>query len=382
MSEIGVALIGGAGFMGQAHSMAWSLASMSGDLPVRVSKSVLVDIDPDVASRSAARLGWASASSDWRAVLDRDDIQVVDIVTPPQFHAEIARAAMQAGKHVFCEKPLSNNAQESVDLARAAAATGAVTQVGFNYRQASPIVFGKQLLEAGSLGRPLEFRGSYLNESGFTGAPDRWRARRSTGGSGATGDIGSHVIDIAQYLMGPITRVSALVRSRGDGSQGPWLDESTRIADGDLIDDSSLWIGEFASGAIGSFSVSSYASGRKNRVAFELDAERGAFEFDWNHREELKVSYVDDPVDHSGFRTVLTNGVRHPNGVWRLSGLGVGYADVSSMQFTHFIRAIVDRAPAVPSFADAARVQLVVESVYESARTGQWVLVPEVGVTT
>jgi predicted dehydrogenase len=360
--------------------MAWGLAPMAHDLPLAVRKAVLVDVNPDLAASSAERLGWESSSDDWRKVLVSDEIDVVDIVTPPQFHADIAMEAMRAGKHVFCEKPLSNRIEEAVELARVAAQTSVVTQVGFNYRQAAPVAFGKQLLDSGRLGRPLEFRGSYLNESGFTGAPDRWRARRSSGGSGATGDIGSHVIDIAQHLLGPITRVSALVRSRTKSDDG-WGDEAVRLGDPDIIDDTSLWIAEFASGAIGSFSVSSFASGRKNRVAFELDAEEGAFEFDWNDREQFRVSYVDDPEDHSGFRVVHTN-LKHPNGVWRLAGLGTGYADVSALQFAHFVRAIAGEGPAAPDFADAAQVQLVVEAVYESARTGQWVSVPAIGAAS
>src|SRR5690606_31288979 len=181
------------------------------------------------ARAAATALGWNSSATDWRAVIERDDIDIVDIVTPPQFHAEIAIAAMRAGKHVFCEKPISNDLAEAEEMARVAAESGVVTQAGFNYRHSSAIAFTRQLLEEGRLGRPLQFRGSYQQEVGFTASPDRWRAKKASGGSGATGDIGSHIIDMSQYLLGDIVEVSALLRSKDPAADSGWLDESTRL---------------------------------------------------------------------------------------------------------------------------------------------------------
>lgn len=377
MKEIGVALIGGGGFMGRAHSLAWDMASQAEDIGARAVKRVLVDVDPAVAQSAASQLGWAEAATDWRQVLVRDDIDAVDIVTPPQFHVEIALAAMAAGKHVFCEKPVSNDLDEALSLVDAARNAAVVAQVGFNYRHTPAIAYGKQLLDSGRLGRVLEFRGSYLNESAYTGAPDRWRASRARGSSGAVGDIGSHIIDIAQFLVGNITRVSAITRTRIPGESTQWIPGEELGAHPDLTDHTGLWLAEFESGAIGSFSVSQFASGRKNKIEFGLDAEEGAIDFDWNSREEFRVSYVDEPGDHQGFRTIHTNN-QHPNSWWRLAGIGVGYLDISAVQFQAFMRSIADGVAVTPSVVEATQVQAVVEAVYESARSGEWVTVRDV----
>lgn len=371
MKEVRVALIGGAGFMGRAHSMAWSLCSLLDEVDVRVIKEVLVDVDEQAARAAACELDWLSSATDWESVVQRDDIDVVDIVTPNQSHGVIALAAIQNGKHVFCEKPLSNSAQEAWVMAAAANDAGIVNQVGFNYRHTPSIAFAKKLVDQGRFGQILEFRGSYLNESGFTRSPDRWRARRTTGGSGQVGDVGSHLVDIAQYLVGPIRRVNALQRARSGVSGRPWRDEADLLADPDLIDDTSLWLAEFDEGAVGSFAVSSYSSGRKNRLFFELDAEKGAVEFDWNAREQFRVSYTGDPADEQGFKTIYTSN-RHPNGWWHLAGLGMGYLEVSATQFRHFVSAITLGNEASPSFADAAQVQSVIEAIARSANLGGW----------
>jgi len=373
--ELGVAIIGG-GFMGQAHSLAYAVAPISAELGATVRRAVLVDNDPAVAESAAARLGWDEWATDWREVIGRDDIDIVDICTPPQLHEEIALAAIAAGKHVFCEKPITNLSAEARVMVDAAREAGVVTQVGFNYRHTPAVAFARRLLDEGRLGVPLQFRGTYLQETGFYNTdPNRWRARKSTGGSGASGDIGSHVVDVSEYLLGDIVRVSALLRSKAAGADSGWRDDGERVGE-DLIDDGGAWICEFASGAIGTFAASSYASGRKNRLFFELDASRGAVEFDWNSREEFRVSYVDEDSDHRGFRTVHTN-TEHPDGWWRLAGLGMGYVEVSAIQFQKFVRAIVQGDDAMrPTFVHALHVQQVMDAVAESARTGSWVDVP------
>lgn len=376
MTELSIAIIGG-GFMGQAHSLAYSIAPLGADIGgAALRRAVLVDSDPEVARSAAARLGWEDWATDWREVVARADIDIVDICTPPQLHEEIALAAIAAGKHVFCEKPITNLSQEAQTMVDAAREAGVVTQVGFNYRHTPAVAFTRKLLDEGRLGVPLQFRGTYLQETGFYNSePNRWRARKSTGGSGASGDIGSHVVEVSEYLLGDIVRVNALLRSKAAGTDAGWRDEADRIGK-DLIDDGGVWICEYESGAIGSFAASSYASGRKNRLYFELDASKGAVQFDWNRREEFTVSYVDEPSDHRGFRTVHTN-TEHPDGWWRLAGLGLGYVEVSSIQFQKFVRAIVEGEGAErPTFVNALHVQQVMDAVAESAATGAWVDVP------
>ena len=370
MKELRIALIGG-GFMGRAHSLAYGIAGDAQDLGVKLRKHVIVDATPELAKAAAQHLGWSSSSASWEEVVARPDIDIVDICTPPDLHEPIALAALAAGKPVFCEKPIANTAQQAERMKAAAAASGCVTQVGFNYRYTPAISFAKQLLVSGRLGEPLQFRGSYLQEASFTADPNRWRASRATGGSGMIGDIGSHILDIAEYLFGDIARVSALVRTKGSATSEAWVPEKVRLED-DLLDDAGVWIAEFVNGAMGSFSVNAFSSGRKNQIAFGFDASRGAVDFDWNHREEFRVSYVDEPRDHLGFRTIHTND-SHPDGWWRLAGLGTGYVDVTAIQFQHFIRAIVAGTDSRPSFADAARTQAIVEAIRQSASSNKWV---------
>jgi predicted dehydrogenase len=372
--RLGVALVGG-GFMGKAHSLAYALAPIASDIGATVQKSVMVDATPELAAQRADELGWSKSSADWHEVLDRDDIDIVDICTPPQFHAEIAMAALRAGKHVFCEKPISNSAAEAVAMAAVAAEHPELkTQVGFNYRHTPAVSFAKQTLDSGRLGVPMQLRASYLQESAFWADPHRWRALKATGGSGMIGDIGSHIIDLSELMFGDIVRVASRVRSKAPGIEDGWLPEETRVGD-DLVDDAAVWVAEFANGAIGSFAINAFSSGRKNRVYLELDASKGAVEFNWNEREEFKVSYVEEPLDHQGFRTIHTND-QHPDGWWRLAGLGTGYVEVSAIQFQKFVRAIVQDTPTSPDFARAAHIQQVVETVDAASTRNEWVDVP------
>jgi len=371
--ELKVALIG-AGFMGKAHSLAYGVARIADDLGGSLVKEVIVDADGPLAKSFAEQFGWNASGTDWREAIERPDIDIIDICTPPQFHEEIALAAIAAGKNVFCEKPITNDADQAIRMGEIAREASVNTQVGFDYRHTPAIGFAKQLLAEGKLGVPLQVRGSYLQDAGFAADPNRWRASKKTGGSGAVGDIGSHVIDVAEYLCGDVVRVASRIRSKSPDAAVGWFAEGRRIAD-DLVDDAGVWIAEFAKGVIGSFAVTSFSSGRKNRIALELDGTLGAFDFDWNDREVFRVSYVDEPADHQGFRNIHTN-TQHPDSWWRLAGLGTGYLDVSAVQFQKFIRSIVSGTPATPDFSHCAHIQQVVEAIHQAAIGDGWVDVP------
>lgn len=368
MKELRVALIGGAGFMGKAHSLAYAHAGFLDGLHARLVREVLVDVDADAAAKAAAQLGWNRSSDNWRDVIADPAIDIVDIVTPPQMHAEIASAAMAAGKHVFCEKPITNDGHEAAQLAIAAAASGVVNQVGFNYRFTPMLTHAKSMLAAGELGRPLQLRASYLADGGFWVPDFGWRKKRSTGGSGATGDLGSHVIDMALFLCGRIKRVVALDRSYAKASEGNWGPDE--VPDADVPDGGAMWIAEFANGAMGSFSASFYAAGRANAIRMEVDGSKGALQFDWNKNNEIQLAFVDDPMDKAGFRHVIAG---EPSLWYPIPGLGYGYVDGSAAQLASFVRAIVAGTPAAPDFSDAAHVQEIVEAVARSAQTGGWI---------
>ncbi len=356
--------------MGRAHSAAYAVAPVVSPLGAEIIKELLIDVDADLAGRNAKQLGWNRFGVDWRDAVADPDIDIIDISTPPQFHEEIAVAAIGAGKHVFCEKPVTNLATEAETMAAEARASGVVTQVGFNYRHTPAVSFAKHLLDSGRLGVPLQFRGAYLQETHFHADPNRWRARKTSGGSGMIGDIGSHILDMSEHLLGDVIRVAARIRAwdRGDGG---WMSEERRRGD-DVVDDGGVWIAEFANGVIGSFAVNALSSGRKNQIKFELDATLGSVEFNWNEKESLRVSYVDEDSDHLGFRTIHTND-QHPDGWWRLAGLGTGYIDVSAIQFQKFVRAILAGERGRPDFSDAAHIQQVVEALHEAASTHRWV---------
>jgi predicted dehydrogenase len=376
MKEIRVALIGGGGFMGQAHSLGYAVAPLLAPTDFRVRKAVLVDVNDESAARAAEQLGWESSSSDWREVVAREDIDVVDIVTPPGLHKEIALAAIAHGKHVFCEKPITNDVPGAIDMWDSARAAGVTNQVGFNYRHIAAITHAKKLLDSGALGSPLQFRGTYLHDALFFIKDFGWRGSKATGGSGATGDIGSHLIDIAEYLCGPIRRVCGLqvARDRAHADSG-WL-RGHHQGEGNGLDEAATWLGEFESGAIGTFSAGFYSPGKKNSLTFEIDATRGSVAFDWNNPDQIVVDMIDDDPAIAGPRTVEITQGEQPEVWYGVPGLGQGYIDGMATQLRRFLLAVVDGGDAHPNFGEAVRVQQVVDSVELAAKTDAWVTVP------
>jgi predicted dehydrogenase len=376
MDELRVALIGGGGFMGKTHSLGYAMAPIARDLGIKIRKQVLVDVDEDRAQAAADALGWVEAASDWEAVVARDDIDIVDIVTPPHLHARIARAALAAGKAVFCEKPITNDAAEALDLVEAARAAGAITQVGYNYRHTAAIRYIKSLLDDGTLGRPLQFRSTYLDDCKFLVDDMGWRDAKSRGASGVLGDLGSHAVDIAEYLVGPITSVSAHALSYATDGTGQIVPGA--LTDVDTVDDGGMMLVTFDRGAIGTFSTSFHASGRKNQLIFEIDCSKGAVIFDWNKRDEIQISLTNDAHERSGFSTVHMSEFQ-PDPWWEMGGLGSGYLETTTEQFASFIRAVREDRAASPDFASAARVQQIIEAALTSSRTGALVTVPTEG---
>jgi predicted dehydrogenase len=375
MKELRVALIGGHGVMGKAHSLGYSLAPIMADLGVSIKKAVLVDTTDELAADAAHRFGWEESSADWREVIARPDIDIIDIVTPPRLHKEIAVEALKLGKHVFVEKPITNDSAEGSEMWKTQLASGVAGQVGFNYRHIPAVQFAKKLVDEGRIGAALQFRATYLQDVLLNVVDIGWRGQISTGASGMIGDIGSHVMDMAEYLNGDIVRVCGLARGRDsvDPAAG-WLEEDERAAR-DMPDQAGVWLAEFANGAIGTFAVSLLASGHKNLIRWELDGTKGALEFNWNRREELNISYTDDPADHSGFRTVLSTH-EHEDVWYAVPGLGLGYVDDNAIQLYKFVKSIVDHKLAHPNFGEATHIQQLVEAILESSKTGTWVDVP------
>lgn len=389
---LGVGMIGYA-FMGAAHSHAWRSAGRFFDLPMTVSMSVLCGRTRDAVAAAAARMGWASYETDWKEVIDRDDVQLVDVCTPGSSHAEIAVTALEAGKHVLCEKPLANTVEEARAMVRAAdhaQASGVRSMVGFNYRRLPATTFARQLIAEGRLGEIRHVRAQYLQDWIVDPEfPLVWRLRREEAGSGALGDIGAHIVDLTQYLTGQrITGVCGLaetfVRERPLPAASSGLTASAGTVGtaprGEVtVDDATLFLARFDGGAMASFEATRVATGRKNALRLEVNGERGSLAFDLERLDELQLYDAEEPSTTQGFRRILVTEPDHPYiGAWWPPGHVLGYEHSFTHEMKDLVEAIAAEEDPLPSFRDGLRVQLVLDAVQRSAeRDGCWTPVEE-----
>ncbi|QIY99492.1 Gfo/Idh/MocA family protein [Streptomyces sp. S1D4-11] len=380
---LGVGMVGYA-FMGAAHSQGWRTVGRVFDLPRSPVLAAVCGRDASAVRAMADRHGWAAAETDWRALIARDDVDLVDICTPGDSHAEIALAALAAGKHVLCEKPLANTVEEAeamTEAAEAAFARGQLSMVGFNYRRVPATSLARKMVAEGRLGALRHVRVTYLQDWLVDPEfPLTWRLRKELAGSGALGDLGAHIVDLAQYLAGePVVGVSALtetfVRERplpGAMSSGLSAVSETSPRTGGVgtvtVDDAALFTGRFASGALASFEASRFATGRKNSLRIELNGERGSLAFDLERLNELSYHDHTEPGTHAGFRRILVTEPDHPYlDAWWPPGHGLGYEHTFTHQARDLVRAIAAGRRPEPSFADGLRVQRVLAAVEESA---------------
>lgn len=387
MRKLNVAMIGG-GFMGKAHAMAYSAMPMffwpAPAIPVR---KVVVDVNQEMAETARDRFGFEEASADWRAVVARPDIDIIDICTPNNSHAEIAIAAAKAGKHIICEKPLARTGEESKTMLDAVQASGSIHMVAFNYRRTPAVALAKKLIEEGRIGDILNFRGTYLQDwSADPDSPLSWRFQKSVAGSGTVGDIGTHVVDFARYLVGEIASVNALVKNHipTRPKQAEGIDK-LGVGGGDKnaergpvdVDDEMLTMLKFANGAIGSIEATRNAYGRNNFLTFEIHGTKGSLAFNYERRDELQVMFADDVGDARGFRTVYT-GPAHPygSGLWPIPALGIGYGETKIVECYDLCTAIVTGQQPSPNFEDGYRIALIADAILASGESGQWVDIP------
>ena len=371
---LGVGMVGYA-FMGAAHSQAWRTAPHVFDLPLRPGMAVLCGRNAVAVRAAADRLGWAATETDWRALVKRDDVQLVDVCTPGDGHAEVAIAALEAGKHVLCEKPLANTLAEAEAMAAAAdraAAQGVRAMTGFNYRRVPAIALARQLVTDGRIGAIRHVRASYLQDWLVDPkSPLTWRLQRERAGSGALGDLGAHIVDLAQYLTGElIAGVSAatatFVRERpldSGGGSGPVT-----------VDDAAVFTARLASGALASFEATRFATGRKNQLRIELNGERGSLAFDLERLNELQFyDRADDPAT-AGFRTIGVTEPSHPYlSAWWPPGHVLGWEHTFTHEVRDLVTAIAAGTDPAPSFRDGLQVQRVLAAVEQSAtRESAW----------
>ena len=379
--SLGVGMVGYA-FMGRAHSQAWRTVDRVFELPLRPRLAAICGRDEAAAESAAARLGWAATETDWRALIARDDVQLIDIAAPGSLHAPIAIAALQAGKHVLCEKPLANTLAEAERMAAAADAafpSGARAMVGFNYRRVPALALARRLVEQGRIGTLRHVRAVYLQD--WLVDPDSpltWRMQADQAGSGALGDLGAHIVDLARFLTGDeITGVSAV--SATFVEQRPLADaEGTGQV---TVDDAVVFSARFGSGALGSFEATRYAAGRKNGLRIELNGAAGSLAFDLERLNELEF-YDGDVADGGatgGFRRILVTEPEHPylSGWWP-PGHTLGWEHTFTNQARDLLTAIADGGQPAPSFGDGLAVQRALDAVQRSAAAGSgWVAVDE-----
>jgi predicted dehydrogenase len=333
--------------------------------------------------KAADRLGWADTETDWRRLVDRDDIDLIDICTPGNMHAEIAIAALNAGKHVLCEKPLANSVEEAVQMVSAAtraSSNGAFAMCGFSYRRVPALALARRLVQQGQLGHIRHIRAQYLQDwLSDENAPLTWRLDKSSSGSGSLGDLGAHIIDAAQFVTGQrITGVSALLETfvedrpiGGDfvglGGQGDTGRDAQR---GQVtVDDAAIFTARFDGGSVGVFEATRFALGRKNAMRLEVNGSEGSLSFDFEDMNVLEFFDGAEDPQTAGFRRILVTEPLHPYvGNWWPAGHGLGYEHSFTHQTVDLVTSIAAGVQPTPSFSDALQVQLVLDAVETSGK--------------
>lgn len=366
---LGVALIGYA-FMGKAHSHAWRNAAAFYDVPT-FEQTVLVGRNQHELDAAAKRYGWKQTDTDWRSVINRPDIDIVDICTPGNFHAEIAIAALEAGKHVLVEKPLANSLVEATRMtqtAQHALGNGTLSMLGFNYRRVPALALARQMIQAQRLGTIRHIRASY-HQDWLTdpSAPMSWRLRKETAGSGALGDIASHAIDQILFLTGS-TVISASGKMQTFTPERPGEDGHEAVT----VDDAVWATLELANGTIASVEASRVATGLKNSMKIEIFGETGSLMFDLERINELQFNDAILPPAQQGFQRILVTEPEHPYiGSWWPPGHVLGWEHTFTHQIVDLLQAIEMQVAPSPSFADGLAVQRILEAIEDSARRSQ-----------
>ncbi|RAO45564.1 Inositol 2-dehydrogenase [Micromonospora saelicesensis] len=381
--ELRVGMVGYA-FMGAAHSQAWRTVNRVFDLPARARMALICGRDTAKVADAADTLGWDAYTTDWRDLINRDDIDVVDICTPGDSHAEIALAALAAGKHVLCEKPLANSVEEAramtaaADVARAA---GVRSMCGFNYRRVPAVTMMRQLVADGRLGVIRHVRATYLQDWIVDPQfPLVWRLQKDRAGSGALGDIGAHIIDLTQFVTGQrISGVSAVTETFVKERPLP-AESSGLVASVDghsaptgtvTVDDAAVFVARLDGGALATYEASRFATGRKNALRVEINGSLGSVVFDLERLNELEFYDATRPAVEQGFSRILVTEGEHPYmSAWWPPGHIIGYEHSFTHEMRDFIEAVATGVDPTPSFADALQVQLVLDAVARSAELG------------
>lgn len=378
MAEIGVGLVGYK-FMGQTHSNAYRQVSRFFDVDLVPNMRAICGRDEEAVRSAAMALGWESYETDYRRLLERDDIELVDVSTPGNTHRDIVLAALEAGKHVICEKPLANTLSEAQEMMEVAREAGTMNMVNFNYRRVPAVQLAKRLVEDGRLGEIRHWRAVYLQDFILDPAfPLIWRLKKEVAGSGALGDIGAHIVDLAHFLVGSITEVvgtsKTFIKERPLEETSTGLSATGGTEMGEVsVDDATAFLARFENGATGTFEATRMAPGRKNYNSFEINGSEGSVIFNLERLNELQVFSADEPSETAGFRTAMVTEPEHPYmEAWWPPGHIIGYEHT----FIHTVKDLLNGIEAgkspTPTFEDGYRCQAVLDAVERSAECGGW----------
>lgn len=371
-------------FMGKAHSNAYRQVShFFPELEVKPVMRAICGRDEAGAREAADILGWEGYETDWRKLIARDDIDIVDIATPGNSHVDIAIEAAKAGKHVFCEKPIANDVASAKRMLDAVKAAGVKHAVYFNYRKAPAVTLAKKLIDEGAIGNIYHWRGAYLQD--WIADPDFplvWRLRKEVAGSGSHGDLAAHLIDTARYLVGEISEVTGVletfIKERPELSSSSGLSGTADLSrKGPVtVDDASLFLARFESGALGSFEATRLAPGRKNYNRFEINGSKGSLVFNMERMNELEVYTEDNAAGTYGFRTVQTTDAAHPyaSHYWPTAHI-IGYEHTFINFIFDALHAIASGEQPTPNFVDGYKNNVILDAVEQSARSKNWVRV-------
>ena len=369
-SPLRIGLIG-SGFMGKAHVFGFAMAPKVFDLPRAIELRTIADVTIEAAEAARRTLGFATATTDWRTLLDDPEIDVIDITAPNALHKEMALAAIAAGKHVYCEKPLAPSAADATEMADAAEAAGLITQVGFNYLCNPMLRLAREMIAAGELGEIRAYRGLHA-EDFMADASQPWTFRHDPAGGGALGDIGSHALATAEFLLGPIAEVLGdcvtVIGERPDGRGGRRAVE---------VDDISRALLRFDSGATGSVEANWIATGRKMQHDFEVIGSTGALAFSQERFSELHFFSAADDRGRQGFRRIEAGPDHPPYGRFCVApGHQLGFNDLKAIEVAGYMQAIADGGPEPFGFRQGARVQTLIETILASSAARAWMAVP------
>jgi predicted dehydrogenase len=369
----------GYGFMGKAHSNAYTKVNHFFDLQHRPVLKAVCARNAEKAKAFAANWGYESVETDWRKLIERKDIDLIDICTPNNTHAEIAIAAAKAGKMILCEKPLAMTGPEGLQMVEAVEKAKVPNMVWYNYRRVPAVTLAKQLIDEGRLGRIFHYRAKFLQDWTISpelpqGGAALWRLDVAAAGSGVTGDLLAHCIDTALWLNGRLDSVNAMTETFVKERKHTLTGKVEKVG----IDDAAIFMGRFHNGSLASFESTRYARGHKALYTFEINGEHASIFWDLHDLHRLQYFDHRDQGIVRGWRSIHVSDGDHPYmGNWWVPGLQIGYEHSFVHQVADFLKGLETGKPAMPDFRDAYGTQLVLDAILDSAKNGKWVQVSQ-----